>query len=260
MFTVVGSDASAHMAEEISNAGVVVPRSMWLSFVVNIGPALIVLATYVFCIGDLTTTLAAPTGFPLVTVFEHATGSVGGATGLTILMLILLIIIETSLIASTVRQTFAFARDNGMVFSRWLSKVDTRYRVPTNSVLFTITFTVVMSLINIGSTTAFNAFLSVSVSALMATYTLSIACIFTKRIRGEPLPQARWRLLGKNAGPGDTMGGLGKYGIYVNAIALLYSVWSFFWSFWPLYNHPTPETVSHESLRLPRFCSQIANT
>ena len=106
MFTVVGSDASAHMAEEIRDAGVIVPRSMWWSFVLNIPPALIVLATYVFCIGDLKTTLNAPTGFPLVSVFQQSTGSVGGATGLTIVILILLIIIETSLIASTTRQTW----------------------------------------------------------------------------------------------------------------------------------------------------------
>ena len=105
MFTVVGSDASAHMAEETREAGVVVPRSIWWSFVVNIPPALIVLVTYVFCIGDLNTTLSAPTGYPVVSVFQQSTGT-SGAIGLTIVMLILLVIIETSLIASTVRQTF----------------------------------------------------------------------------------------------------------------------------------------------------------
>ena len=108
MFTVVGSDASAHMAEETREAGVVVPRSIWWSFVVNILPTLIVLVTYVFCIGDLNTTLSAPTGYPVVSVFQQSTGN-AGATGLTIVMLIMIIIIETSLIASTVRQTFVSA-------------------------------------------------------------------------------------------------------------------------------------------------------
>ena len=112
-----------------------------------------------------------------------------------------------------------------MVFSSWLAKVDQRWRVPVNSIIFTILFTFVMSLINIGSTTAFNAFLSVSVVALMATYTISIACVFVKRLRGEPLPQARWKLFGKNAAPGDTTGGLGKYGPFINGMALVYSIW-----------------------------------
>ena len=105
MFTVVGSDASAHMAEETQEAGVVVPRSIFWSFVVNIPPTLVVLATYVFCIGDLETALSAPTGYPVVSVFQQSAGD-NGAIGLTVVLLMLLVIIETSLIASTVRQTF----------------------------------------------------------------------------------------------------------------------------------------------------------
>lgn len=131
-----------------------------------------------------------------------------------------------------------------MLFSPWLAKVDERFRVPTNSVIFTVIFTVIMSLINIGSTTAFNAFLSVSVVALMATYTLSVACIFVKRLRGHPLPPSRWRLLGKNADVTDGKGGLGKFGPLINAVALLYSISAFFWGFWPLYDHPDPVSVS----------------
>ena len=96
------------MAEETREAGVTVPRSIFWSFVVNIPPTLIVLATYVFCIGDLQTTLSAPTGYPVVSVFQQSTGN-AGATGLTIVMLALLVIIETSLIATTVRQTFVRA-------------------------------------------------------------------------------------------------------------------------------------------------------
>ena len=160
-------------------------------------------------------------------------------------MLMLLIIIETSWIATTIRQTFAFARDNGTVFSRWLARVDQRFRVPSNSVIFTIGFTIVLSLINIGSATALNAFLSVSVSALMATYTISLACILVKRLIGESLPPARWRLFGKSARPQDTAGGLGKYGPLVNTVALMYSLWAIFWSFCPLFDNPTPATVSH---------------
>lgn len=140
----------------------------------------------------------------------------------------------------------AFARDNRMIISRWLAKVDERWRVPTNSVLFTIAFTIVMSLINIGSTAAFNAVLAVSVVALMATYTISIGCILVKRLRGQPLPTARWRLLGSNALSSDGSGGLGKYGPLVNAVAILYSLWAFFWSLWPLYHDPTVVTVCYE--------------
>lgn len=80
-------------------------------------------------------------------------------------------------------------------------------------------FTIVISLINIGSTAAFNAMLSLSTVALMATYVVSITCVLIRRIKGQHLPPARWSL--------------GRAGLLVNALALVYACWSFFWSFWP---------------------------
>lgn len=85
-----------------------------------------------------------------------------------------------------------------------------------------------MSLINIGSLTAFNAFLSVSVSALMATYMISIGCVLYRRVKGPPLPFSRWRLIGKNLDYGDSNGGLGSYGVGINAIALVYRYVAYF--------------------------------
>lgn len=79
-----------------------------------------------------------------------------------------------------------------------------------------------MSLINIGSLTAFNAFLSVSVSALMATYMISIGSIMYRRVTGPPLPLSRWRLIGRNVGHERSSGGLGSYGVVINAVALVY--------------------------------------
>lgn len=76
-----------------------------------------------------------------------------------------------------------------------------------------------MSLINLGSTTAFNAMLSLSSTALMATYIISIGCVVHARMRSEPLPPSRWSL--------------GRFGMGVNVVALVYSTWAFFWSFWP---------------------------
>lgn len=87
-----------------------------------------------------------------------------------------------------------------------------------------------VSLINIGSSVAFNAILSLSTTALMATYMLSIGCVTVKRIRGEPFPDARWSL--------------GRFGMGVNIVALTYSCWAFFWSFWPNSHDVTAENFN----------------
>ena len=111
------------LAEEISDAGLVVPRSMVWSFFLNIPMTFGLLITYLFCIGNISDAIASPTGYPFIHVFQNSTGSVAGATGLTFVILILLIVITISSYASTSRQLFAFARDNGMPSSKWLSSV-----------------------------------------------------------------------------------------------------------------------------------------
>lgn len=101
-----------------------------------------------------------------------------------------------------------------------MHQVNERLHIPVNSILFTCAFSIVMSLINIGSTVAFNALLSLSTTALMATYLISIGCIILRRINNDPpLPPSRWSL--------------GKMGFPVNVVAMVYATWSFFWSFWP---------------------------
>lgn len=119
------------MAEEIRDASVVVPRSMVWSFILNVPFTFGLLITYLFCIGDVQEALDSKTGFPFIYVFQNATGSIGATTGLTIVVLVLLTMITISSLASTSRQTFAFARDNGLPFATWLGAV--RFPPPRRS-------------------------------------------------------------------------------------------------------------------------------
>ena len=244
VYTILGSDATVHMAEEIREAGIVVPRSMWWSFVMSFPPTMLVLITYCFCIGSQTDAINNPTGFPIIYIFESIAPSPAGAVGLTFALLILLVNGSASCLASTSRQTFAFARDNGLPLARFIGAVHPRYKVPVNSIILSMVFTTLLSLINIGSTAAFNAVLSVGVVALMATYSISISCVLAKRLRGERLVSSRWRPFGKNAGDGEHGGGLGRYGALVNVVALIYSLWCFFWSFWPTTRNVDPVTMN----------------
>ncbi|KAJ3493496.1 hypothetical protein NLG97_g4701 [Lecanicillium saksenae] len=230
MFVVLGSDSVAHMSEEIEDAGIIVPKAMVWSFLLNVPFTFGLLLTYLFSIGNVQEALNDKTGFPFMYVFRESTGSVRGATGLSIVVLILLIMVTISSLASTSRQTFAFARDNGLPFSKWLGAVHPTWHVPVNAVTFTCIFSMVLSLINIGSTVAFNAMLSLSTVALMGTYVICLGCMAYRRLRGEPLPRARWSL--------------GRWGLPINIAALLYGCWSFFWSFWPNSYHINAENFN----------------
>ena len=220
MFVVLGSDSVAHLAEEIENAGVIVPKAMLWSFLLNMPFTFVLLVTYLFVMTDIGAALASDTGYPFIYIFETVTGTRGGTLALTIILLILLMMITISALASSSRQTWAFARDRGLPFSHWLSRVHPRMKIPHNAIWQTCMYTFVLSLINVGSTVAFNAVLSLSSSALMGTYLLSIGCVAQRRVRDpESLPRARWSL--------------GRAGLPINCVALTYATWCFFWSFWP---------------------------
>jgi choline transport protein len=88
------------------------------------------------------------------------------------------------------------------------------WNIPLNAVLLTFTITCLLSLINIGSTVAFNAIGSLALVAILGTYMISISIFILRRLRG-PLPPHRWSL--------------GKMGIFINigAVAWLLMVWVF---------------------------------
>lgn len=181
--------------------------------------AIILLITYLFSIGSVDDALNDPSGYPFIYVLGTAV-SLAGVNGITSTILILIIAANISWNASTARQTFAFARDNGLPFSKWIGHVDPKRNIPANSIALTCMITVLLSLINLGSDTAFNAIISLQVCAIMMTYAVSVACVLYRRVaHPELIPTARWSL--------------GKWGVPVNIIGLIYVSFTFFWSFWP---------------------------
>jgi choline transport protein len=121
--TFVGVEAGAHMAEEVRNAASVIPRAMMWTWLGNGLLGWIMAITFCYCVGDTLSVLTTPLGTPFIQVFLNTTGSVRGATGLTVLMLIIAIFACVAVMATNSRQLFAFARDNGVPFSKVFSKV-----------------------------------------------------------------------------------------------------------------------------------------
>lgn len=230
-FPPLGSDATAHMSEEVKNASINVPRAIAWGYVINGILALVFMVTYLFAMPSVEEALSHPSEFPFIYVFSQAV-STNGVTGLTTIVLILVIASNISFNASASRQTFSFARDQGLPFAKWLSAVDPKRHIPANAILVSCLISALLSLINVGSTTAFEAIVSLNVAALMSTYIVSISCVLYRRVY-EPhlLPHARWTL-GK------------RTGIIINSIGLAYAIFSWFWSFWPVEKHVELESFN----------------
>jgi len=171
---------------------------MWWSFLLNVSMGIVTLITMLFCIGPLEDAINAET--PYLQLFLNS-GSNAVAFVLCILLLVLIFSGNITALATTSREVFAFSRDRGFPFSRWLSKMETKRNIPFNAVYAVSFWSAVLLL------------------ALMSTYMLSIGCVALKRIQGEPLPPARWSL--------------GRYGLAINLFAFFYSGFAVIFSCFP---------------------------
>lgn len=104
--------------------------------------------------------------------------------------------------------------------------------MPRNAVILTCSISVLLSLINLGSSVAFNAIISLQLLSLMSTYCLSIGCVFYQRLIGgsQSLPPAQWSL--------------GHFGIFINGFGTFYSFFILFWAGWPASREFNPMTFN----------------
>jgi choline transport protein len=114
------------VAEEVHNASTVVPWAIVATIIVNGILGLALLIALLFCLGDVTAALDTPTGYPFIEILAQATNSNGAATAMTSLIIFLLTAAGIGAMASASRLLWSFARDNGLPFSGYISRVSFR--------------------------------------------------------------------------------------------------------------------------------------
>jgi choline transport protein len=87
-----------------------------------------------------------------------------------------------------------------------------------------------LSLINIGSSVAFNAIMSLGTAALLSSYIISITCVRIRRWRKQPLPPARWSM--------------GRFTPFVDTVSILVLLVIWVFSFFPLTAHVNPTSMN----------------
>ena len=90
--------------------------------------------------------------------------------------------------------------------------------------------TMFVSLINIGSTTALNAIISLVAVSLLSSYMITVSCLIWSRLKGIPVVKGRWSL--------------GRYGLTINIASLIFLIPIFFFAFWPAATPVDPETMN----------------
>ncbi|KAF4292746.1 hypothetical protein LV165_008341 [Aspergillus fumigatus] len=139
-----GPDSAVHMSEEIRDASRVLPLGMIWTLILNGSTGFVMIITLAFCVGDIDHVLESQTGFAFIQVFLNSTGSVRAATGMTVVIMAMQFCAAISNVATTSRQ------------------VNPTFIVPLNALCMSLAIVSLLSLINIGSSVAFNAIMSLA--------------------------------------------------------------------------------------------------
>ncbi|KAI4276455.1 MAG: hypothetical protein LQ337_002471 [Flavoplaca oasis] len=198
VFAFAGPDGAVHMCEEIQNASTVVPWAMVGTIAVNglLGFAMVIFL--LFCLGDIDKALESPTKYPFIEIFyQGVRNSTAGAVALVSLIEVLLIFCSISIMATSSRMMWAFARDKGLAGWQYLSRIEHHTKLPIFALITTTTITLFLALINIGSTAALSAVLSLVVSGGLGSYIPPMALVLYHRLspkHAQNLHFGPWRL------------------------------------------------------------------
>ncbi|EAW13292.1 putative GABA permease [Aspergillus clavatus NRRL 1] len=237
VFAFAGGDAAVHMAEEVKDASVALPRSILLSVLLNGTLGFSMLIAALFCMGDLEAALSTSTGYPYMQIFYQATDSISGALGMTSILLIIAVCTVIGMLAATSRQFWSFSRDRAVPGWRIWSKVSAGNHLPTFAILLTMTVCCLLGLINIGSSVVLNGVTSMAVSGMYLSYLMVGSLLLWRRCTGAISPHDHSEDGIVNV-PGAKLAWgpfrvPGTVGTAINAYAIIYMIIVIFFSFWP---------------------------
>lgn len=98
-------------------------------------------------------------------------------------------------------------------------QVDARWAIPIRTLALTGTINALLGLIQIGSSVAFNAIVSLVVAGFLSSYLVPIILMIRKRIKKEKINLGPWNL--------------GRWGLPVNIFAAAYTLLTVVFSFFP---------------------------
>ncbi|KAL8709200.1 MAG: hypothetical protein Q9220_006080 [cf. Caloplaca sp. 1 TL-2023] len=249
VFAMFGCDSAVHMAEEVKNADVTVPWSMLVTTLLNGAFGWAIVIAVLFVTVDVDAVLASPTGvlgYPYMQIFYDSVGTKGGATAMTVVLLLMTVCGTIAALATASRLIWAFARDRGLPFWRHVSKVQMGSSIPVYAVIIASITACVIGLINIGSAAAFNDVISLSVSSLYASYIITESFLLYHRCTGGIRRRSHSH---DTSGPDTLVWGPfhlpGVFGIAVNVFAVAFGCIIFVFSFFPVYYRPGAELMNY---------------
>lgn len=236
MYSFIGVDAASHIAEEIQDASSTIPKSMWISTLLNGALGLAMIIALLFCMGDPNQALNGPNDYPLIDIWAYMVGSNNGATAMAVVITAMFSFGCIGILATASRMTWAFARENGLPGSTYISRIEPRTSLPIWSILQSTVSSLALALISLGSSVALEDLFSLVIVGFYSTFILSASVMLHKRLT-TPDAELDW---GKYR--------LGRAGVPVTIAALVYSIAGMFFCLWPSSPNPDAKEMNWTSV------------
>ena len=222
-------DSIIHMIEELPDPRRNGPKAILLTIVCSAITGLLFMIVCLFCIQDVNRVIDTPTGLPFIRLIQDATGLDGGAA------VIALFIANglgqaMSCMTTSSRLTWGFARDGGIPLSSYFSHIDPYWKVPVRALWLQGATIGLIGVLYLFATTVLDAVLSVSTIALTISYAMPILALL---------------IVGRDKLPPGGKFSLGKWGMPVNIISLIYCFITTVFFFFPGSPSPSPSDMNY---------------
>jgi amino acid transporter len=215
MFCYYGFEACGDVAEETPNASRMIPKAMRMTIYIGGAAATWVCLAFVLSIPDIGAVMSGKDKDPIVTVLTAAVGETGFRA---VIVVVLVSFISCLLQAAASRLIHAYARDQMIFGSKYLSRMSPQRHVPATA------------LVSMGAIPALIAlcalWLQDAIATIISFAAIGIYVAFQMIVLGALIARGEgWR----PAGPFT----LGAWGWLVNVIALAYGVGAIINMSWP---------------------------
>ncbi|KAK3116715.1 hypothetical protein LTR53_002624 [Teratosphaeriaceae sp. CCFEE 6253] len=179
-FAVGTPDAVTHLAEEIPNPGLNIPKAIALQMAIGFITGFFYLIAVLYAINDFDALSESP--FPIAEIYRQATQSAAGESGLLVLMLLAILLTLVCTFITSGRVLWTLGRDNATPLPKVVTKINKRLGMPFNATIICGVLMTIILCIYVGNTTAFNALVGAFVLLSSSSY---IAAILPNLLTGR---------------------------------------------------------------------------
>jgi amino acid transporter len=217
MFCYYGFEACGDVAEETPDASRMIPKAMRMTIYIGGAAASWVCLAFVLSITDIAAVISGKDADPIVTLLRAAMGE-NGFRAVIVVVLVSFISCLLSLQAAASRLVFAYARDQMIFGSKYLSRMSPGHHVPATALVVMGAIPALIALSALWLQDAIATIISFAALGIYVSFQMVVFAALVARIRGWQ-PAGPYRLRG--------------WGSIVNLIALAYGISAIVNILWP---------------------------